>query len=68
MTIYEDNVLDYPIQNAVTQSMRKQAAIRDNNDFMSMWAGQSLYLSKACSASRLINDLVNDINHLLKLP
>lgn len=68
MAIYENNVLDYPVQNAVTQPMRKQAAIQDNSDFMSLWAGQSVSLCKTCPASQLITDLVSQVNYEFKLP
>jgi len=66
MQHYQDDILDYPIQNALTRSMRKEAEKQGNVDFMSMWAGQSVYLSKACSAAELIKKLTNDVNVLLK--
>ena len=48
--------------------MRKQAAIQDNSDFMSLWAGQSASLCRICSASQLITDLVSEVNYVFKLP
>ena len=63
---YQDDILDYPIQNSLTRSMRKEAEKQSNVDFMSMWAGQSVYLSQAYSAAELIKKLVNDVNVILK--
>ncbi|AMP90155.1 NAD(P)H-dependent flavin oxidoreductase [Legionella pneumophila] len=52
------NILDYPIQNALTQVMRQKAKENDNIDFMSLWAGQSAQLCRHMSAGDLINTLV----------
>ncbi|AAU27220.1 TPA: nitronate monooxygenase [Legionella pneumophila] len=52
------NILDYPIQNALTQMMRQKAREKDNIDFMSLWAGQSAHLCRSMSASDLISTLV----------
>ncbi|CAM2961989.1 2-nitropropane dioxygenase [Legionella steigerwaltii] len=52
------NILDYPIQNALTTKMRKKAKEKNNIDFMSMWAGQSAQLCRSTSASELISTLV----------
>ena len=68
MAIYKDNVLDYPVQNAVTQPMRKHAAMQDNSDFMSLWAGQAVSLCKACPASQLITALISEVNSVFQLP
>lgn len=57
-------VLDYPIQNALTNVMRKAAAQQDNIDFMSLWAGQAAYLCRAVLATDLLQSWVNDVNHL----
>jgi nitronate monooxygenase len=56
------NILDYPIQNALTNPMRKIAKEKDNNNFMSMWAGQSAQLSRSCTASELIHALVIEMD------
>lgn len=57
MNTYQDSILDYPIQNALTRSMRKEADKQGNSDFMSLWAGQSLYLCKDCSVAELMKEL-----------
>lgn len=61
MAPLENNCLDYPIQNALTKPMRQAAAKQDNSAFMSLWAGQSVYLSRGISAQELINQLTLEI-------
>ncbi len=66
MQSHEKNILDYPIQNALTSGMRKESARQNNIDFMSMWAGQAAYLCKALSAAQLIEELNSEVITLLK--
>lgn len=61
MQLHEHDILDYPIQNALTSAMRKEAAKQNNTDFMSLWAGQSAYLCKEISAAKLIEDFDNEV-------
>lgn len=60
------NILDYPIQNALTRTMRKEAEKQGCTDFMSMWAGQSSQLSRGIGALNLINQLVCEVDDILK--
>lgn len=66
MLSFQNEILDYPIQNAATQNMRKQAAINGDTDFLSMWAGTGVHLCKAGSATEIIRSLVADINKILR--
>jgi nitronate monooxygenase len=66
MQQYQKDILEYPIQNALTRSMRKAAEKQGNADFMSMWAGQSVYLSQACSAAEFLEKIIYDVELLLK--
>ena len=54
--LYEKNqdVLPYPHQNSLTKNMRKLAAENNDPAFMSLWAGQSVRLSKRQSVKELI--------------
>ena len=54
-----ETILDYPIQNALTKDMRKQAAEQGNVDFMSLWAGQAANLCKDVTVNELMKDLSN---------
>ncbi len=64
---FEDEILDYPIQNKLTGAMRREAARQSKTDFMSLWAGQSAYLCRDCSASGLMQEMVNDVGNILFL-
>jgi len=66
MQSHENNILDYPIQNTLTNAMRKEAAKQNNTDFMSMWAGQGAFLCKALPAAQLISELNSEVIDLLK--
>ena len=61
MKPYEDLCLDYPVQNALTSVMRRAAKTQKNTDFMSLWAGQRVYLSRSVSASELIMQLNQEV-------
>ncbi len=66
MQSHEKNILDHPIQNALSSAMRKEAARQNNNEFMSMWAGQAAQFCKAIPAAQLIEELNNEVTVLLK--
>jgi len=66
MQSHENDILDYPIQNALTTAMRKEASRQGNVDFMSMWAGQTAHLCKNISAAQFIQELSNEAIKLLK--
>jgi len=66
MQLYQDAVLDYPIQNALTRSMRKDAETKGDVDFMSLWAGQSAHLSRAYCAAELIKTLTDEVHLCVK--
>src|SRR5690625_7609718 len=53
--LYEKNqgILPYPHQNSLTKNMRKLAAENNDPAFMSLWAGQSVRLSKRQSVKEL---------------
>jgi nitronate monooxygenase len=63
---YEDSILDYPIQHYLTSNIRKEAANQDNPEFMSLWSGQGVRLSKNQSVTELISGIVTQVNQLLK--
>ena len=55
----DKNILDYPIQNALTNLMRKVAKENGDGDFMSLWAGTGVKHSIETSASELIKKLTS---------
>ncbi len=66
MESHSTELLAYPIQNAVTAPMRKEAARQNQVELLSLLAGQAAYLSKGIPAKQLINELNNDVITLLK--
>lgn len=61
-----DDILNYPIQNALTSSMRKAARKNNLTDFMSMWAGQGAHLCKSVPAAQLVHELDDEISLIIK--
>lgn len=53
-------ILDYPIQNTLTSSMRKKAKELGNVEFMSLWAGQSANLCRDVTVKELVKRLVGE--------
>ncbi len=51
------NILPYPFQNSLTKNMRALAKQQNDKSFMSLWAGQSVRLSKKQSVKELMNEL-----------
>ncbi len=52
--------LPYPIQNAMTSDLRREAAQAGKADLMSLWAGQAASLSRALPAGELVRTLVRE--------
>ncbi|MBA3537668.1 MAG: nitronate monooxygenase [Tatlockia sp.] len=61
LATHPESILPYPIQNAMTSSMRSEAAKQNCTDFMSMWAGQSAYLCKEMTVVELMRELVEEL-------
>lgn len=60
MQEYEGDLPDFPVQNALTQSIRKAAGAQKKPDFMSLWSGQSPRLAKRNTAAGLIKKIVDE--------
>ena len=61
MQTKQSNILDYPIQNALTKSMRQKAKETDSTEFMSMWAGQSAWLCRNMCVMDLMSKLIAEV-------
>ncbi|HLX53038.1 MAG TPA: nitronate monooxygenase, partial [Aquella sp.] len=61
MEKFEHQTLDYPIQNKLTQHIRKQAALKNDIEFMSLWAGQGMSLCKEQSVTALMQELCKNL-------
>lgn len=62
MQEYDQDIVDYPIQNALTGIMRKTAKQQGNTEFMSLWAGQAVAQSRSISATVLMQQLIEEMN------
>jgi nitronate monooxygenase len=51
---------EFPVQNALTQPIRKASSAQNNPDFMSLWSGQSPRLAKRQTAKSLIEKIISD--------
>ena len=59
-----ENVPDYPVQHYLTQNLRRDAANQGNSDYMTLWAGQGVELSRVLSVDELIMCLLREANPL----
>ncbi len=69
MLEHELLVPDFPVQNLLTQVIRKTCSGQNNQDFMSLWSGQSPRLTKSQTVERLMKDIMSEANinlHLLR--
>ncbi len=53
-------VLPYPLQNAMTADLRREAARAGKADLLSLWAGQGVPLARARPAGELLRELVRE--------
>ena len=51
----------YPVQNALTGSIRAAAAASGNTEFMSLWCGTGVARARGMPAASLVRTLVNEI-------
>lgn len=56
---------DFPVQNILTQDIRKASAIQGYPDYMSLWSGQSPRLAKNQTVKTLIQNTMADAKKIL---
>ncbi len=56
----ENQLPPYPVQNALTKGIRKEAARQKNREFLSLWSGQSPRLAKLQSAQELMEKMIRE--------
>jgi nitronate monooxygenase len=61
----DEDLLPYPAQYSVSRVLRKSAADRNDSDFMAMWAGQGVALTRDLPAEEFMRDLVNSARTLM---
>ncbi|MEI4769335.1 nitronate monooxygenase [Psychrobacillus sp. FJAT-51614] len=60
MQEYESTIPNFPVQNTLTQSIRKASSAGNNKEFMSLWAGQSPLLARNETAGALIKRIIEE--------
>ncbi|MDR7003045.1 nitronate monooxygenase [Neobacillus niacini] len=58
MQEHETLLPDFPVQNTLTQDIRKTSAAQNNQEFMSLWSGQSPRLAKNQTVESLIKNII----------
>lgn len=53
-----DAILPFPVQNALTRPARAAAAAQDRAEYLSLWAGQGVRLSRRLPAEELVKEFV----------
>ncbi|CDQ20027.1 NAD(P)H-dependent flavin oxidoreductase [Halobacillus karajensis] len=66
MAPYEQNLPGYPVQNILTKEIRNEAAKQNRPEWVHIWSGQSVRLSKRQPAGEMIRDIVSQVDVLLK--
>jgi nitronate monooxygenase len=61
-----DAILPYPLQNMLTRPIRNAAAKQGRSDYLSLWAGQGVRLSRRQSATELITRLANETESVIR--
>lgn len=57
-----DYILPYPYQNKLTNELRRVSKTKGNTDFVSIWAGQSIHKYSEMSTTKILNDLVAEVD------
>lgn len=60
MADQEDTALDFPLQYSLTAPLAAAGRARGSDDFLAMWAGQAVALSRAMPAEALVETLVRE--------
>ena len=56
----DEPLLPFPLQYAMSGTLRKQAAATGNPDFMAMWSGQGIGLLQSSGAAELMQNLIKE--------
>ena len=65
MRKHEASLPDFPVQNILTQDIRKASATQGQQDFMSLWSGQSPRLAKNQTVETLIKNIIAEAEKIL---
>ncbi|WP_045516656.1 NAD(P)H-dependent flavin oxidoreductase [Neobacillus niacini] len=60
MEKHEDLLPDFPVQNTLTQPIRKASSSQNNADYISLWSGQSPRLAKNQTVKNLLDTIITE--------
>jgi nitronate monooxygenase len=60
----EDLLPDFPVQNALTQTIRKASSSQQNADYLSLWSGQSPRLAKNQTVESLMKSIITEAKNI----
>ncbi|NWQ42596.1 nitronate monooxygenase [Bacillus sp. EB106-08-02-XG196] len=63
---HEESLPNFPVQNTLTQHIRKAASSQNNPDFLSLWSGQSPRLAKNQTVEALMKDIISEATNINK--
>jgi nitronate monooxygenase len=58
----EEIILPFPVQNAMTRTMRAAAGAKGDREYLSLWAGRGVARTRALPAGELVRRLVSEIS------
>ncbi|WP_156291028.1 NAD(P)H-dependent flavin oxidoreductase [Oceanobacillus salinisoli] len=61
MKEHESSLPEFPVQNHLTNRIRKAAALQNQQEYMSLWSGQSPRLAKHQTVKELINRVMEGV-------
>lgn len=64
MNTYESGLPNYPIQDTLTRDIRREAVRQCHPEWLSMWCGQGVRLSRRFSVSELMKQIVSEIERI----
>ncbi|GGG88688.1 nitronate monooxygenase [Staphylococcus pragensis] len=67
MSQYDGDILPYPVQNQLTNAIRKHAASNGNKEWTHIWSGQSPRLATTQHVDQLMNNLVKQVENLVRI-
>ncbi|MEX0999500.1 MAG: nitronate monooxygenase [Thermodesulfobacteriota bacterium] len=66
MSLLENEIPNYPLQNSLTRPIRNAAKEKGDADFMSLWAGQGSAMSRKLTAQELVDCLISETYEVFK--
>ncbi|MEH6996245.1 nitronate monooxygenase [Neobacillus drentensis] len=63
---HEESLPHFPVQNTLTQHIRKAASSQNNPEYMSLWSGQSPRLAKNQKVETLMKDIITEAKNINK--